>query len=71
MLRPHLYCLADSQAEAELSPGEVKQLFVLEAVEARLALALVRLEEAVAGAGAGLDSRARDHLQVRMSCNYK
>ena len=53
------------KGEAEPSPDAVKQLFLLEAVEARLALALVRLEEAVLGAGPGLDRRTRDRLQVR------
>ena len=50
---------------AEPSQGAVKQLFLLEAVEARLALAVTRLEESVAGAG--LDSRERDLLQVSIS----
>ena len=45
----------------------MKQLFLLEAVEARLALAVVRLEESVAGMGPGLDSRERDLLQVSIS----
>ena len=53
------------KGEAEPSPDAVKQLFLLEAVEARLALAVVRLEESVAGAG--LDSRERDLLQVSHS----
>ena len=52
---------------AEPSQGAVKQLFLLEAVEARLALAVTRLEESVAGAGPGLDSRERDLLQVSIS----
>ena len=45
----------------------MKQLFLLEAVEARLALVVTRLEESVAGAGPGLDSRERDLLQVSHS----
>ena len=63
--RSKLLCIADSKGEAEPFPGAVKQLFLLEAVEARLALAVVRLEESVAGAG--LDSRERDLLQVSFS----
>ena len=65
--RSKLLCIADSKGEAEPSPSAVKQLFLLEAVEARLALAVVRLEESVAGAGPGLDSRERDLLQVSLS----
>ena len=43
----------------------MKQLFLLEALEERLGLALGRLEEVVVRAGPGLDTRARDDLQVR------
>ena len=43
----------------------MKQLFLLEALEERLGLALGGLEQAVAQAGPGLDTRARDDLQVR------
>ena len=60
------YCFPGGpQGEDDLSPGAVKQLLVLEAVEARLGRALASLEEAVEEAGPELDSRARDHLMVR------
>ena len=65
--RSKLLCIADSKGEADPSPGAVKQLFLLEAVEARLALAVTRLEESLAGAGPGLDCRERDLLQVSIS----